>query len=122
MMGGCTYKADLNNLAENYRALPDTKVDVKGVINIKTFSDFVVHTTYRDIFLVINMLDDYAGLLQQNPDNNGYTEYMIKQFLRISDELAEQIGLDKEKMCQKCKKKQDDDAVGKDAFVLAMGK
>lgn len=49
---------------------------------------------------------------------------MIKQFERISNELAEQICLDKEKMYKRCRKKQEKaekDDVGEDAFNILMG-
>lgn len=107
-------------LAENYNMMPENKVNIEGVINTKTLSDFTIQTTYRDIFLIVNMLDDYASLLQQNLKNNGYTDYMINQFLRISKELSEQIGLDKKKMHKRCQKKSDEDNVGEDAFNLVM--
>lgn len=49
--------------------MPETKVKIEGVINIKSYpmSDFVVQSTYRDIFYIINMLDDYVNILTQ-PD------------------------------------------------------
>lgn len=107
-------------LAENYNLMPESKVNIEGVINARTLSDFTIQTTYRDIFLIINMLDDYVNLLQQKFKDNGYTNYMIKQFARISNELSEQIELDKEKMYKKCQKKVNKDDVGEDAFNLLM--
>ena len=90
-------------LEEKSKALPEGTVKIEGVINIKTLSDFTVRSTYRDIFLIINMLDDYVAVLKDSGEEiNQCTKYMISQFERISNELAEQIELDKEKMYRKC--------------------
>lgn len=53
-----------------------------------------------------------------------YTNYMIQQFERISRELSEQIGLDKEKMYKRCRKKieNEKDGVGEEAMILAFHK
>jgi hypothetical protein len=108
-------------LEEKSKALPEGTVKIEGVINIKTFSDFTVRSTYRDIFLIINMLDDYVAVLKDSGEEiNQCTKYMISQFERISNELAEQIELDKEKMYRKCQNKMRDDT-GKDAMILAAG-
>lgn len=104
-------------LAENYELMPDNKVSIEGVINTSTLSDFTVQSTYRDIFLIINMLDDYVSLIKQS-QNNGYVKYMAEQFERISKELSEQICLDKEKMYKRCQKKADENNIGEDAFNL----
>lgn len=109
-------------LAENYNLMPESKVNIEGVINTRTLSDFTIQTTYRDIFLIINILDDYVNLLQQNSENNGYTNYMIEQFARISKELSEQIELDKEKMHKRYHKKVNKDDVGEDALNLLMSR
>ena len=110
-------------LAENYENMPNDKVNVEGVINIVTLTDFTVQSTYRDIFVIINMLDDYVRILtQQRRESDYYTNYMIQQFERISKELSEQIGLDKEKMYKKCQRrtKNEKDNIGEDAMVLAL--
>ena len=110
-------------LAENYENMPNDKVNVEGVINIATLTDFTVQSTYRDIFVIINMLDDYVGILtQQHREFDYYTNYMIQQFDRISKELSEQIGLDKEKIYKKCQRrtKNEKDNVGEDAMILAL--
>lgn len=108
-------------LAENYKLMPDNKVNMEGVINISTLSDFTVRSTYRDIFLIINMLDDYVRMLKR-PENNWYVKHIIEQFERISGELSEQICLDKDKMYKRCQKKADKDNVGEAAFNLLMNK
>lgn len=109
-------------LAKNYQDMADNKVNIEGVINTNTFVDFTVQSTYRDIFLIINMLDDYTRILMENGEPDYYTNYMCKQFERISKELSDQIGLDKEKMYKKCEKraKNESDTVGEDAMVLAL--
>lgn len=109
-------------LTENYKLMLDNKVNIEGVINIDTLSDFTVQSTYRDIFLIINMLDDYVNMIK-HPENSEYVKYMIQQFERISKELSDQICLDKEKMYKRCRKKQakaEKEDVGEDAFNLLM--
>lgn len=109
-------------LEMNHKILSEDTINIDGVINTKTMSDFVVQSTYRDIFLIINMLDDYVQVLKQTgKQRSGYEDYIISQFERISQELAEQIGLDKEKMYKRCQKRtQEKDNVGEDALVLAL--
>lgn len=113
-------------LANAGAVMPKTKVRIEGVINTRSYpmSDFVVQSTYADIFYIINMLDDYVRILTQ-PDRKRdfHTDYMIKQFERISNELSEQICLDKEKMYKRCRKRQEQrDDVGEDALNLLMGR
>lgn len=111
-------------LAENCKDMPESKVNIEGVININKFTDFTVQSTYKDIFLIINMLDDYIKFLTQREKIDHYTNYMIQQFERISRELSEQIGLDKEKMYKRCRKKieSEKDGVGEEAMILAFYK
>ena len=108
-------------LAENSEKMPDKPVEIKGVVDLKRFSDFSIQSTYRDIFLIINMLDDYVVMLKKpEMHRNHYTDYMISQFERISAELSGQIGLDKEKMYKKCQGRiREQDSVGEDAMVLS---
>lgn len=108
-------------LTESYESMPDSKVKIEGVINVDTFTDFAVQSTYRDLFIIINMLDDYVRLLTQDEKHDYYKDYMRRQFERISKELSEQLNLDKEKMYKKCQKKTNErDNVGEDAMVLAL--
>lgn len=108
--------------------MPDAKVKIDGVVNVHSYpiSDFIVQSTYRDIFYIINMLDDYVNMLTQPERKRDFhTDYMIGQFERISRELSEQICLDKEKMYKRCRKRQEKaekDDVGEDAFNLLMGR
>lgn len=106
-------------------SIPERKVKIEGVINTRSYpmSDFKVQSTYRDIFYIINMLDDYVSILTQ-PDRKRdfHTNYMIAQFERISRELSEQISLDKEKMYKRCQKKAEKNDIGEDAFNLLMSK
>lgn len=109
-------------LTDNYASLPEEPVKINGVISTKSekMGDFSVQSTYRDIFLIINMLDDYAVMLRQSEgESSTYTNYMISQFERISRELSEQIELDKEKMYKKCQKRNEEpDDVGEEAIAL----
>lgn len=111
-------------LANTGAAMPETKVKIEGVVNTKSYpmSDFVVQSTYADVFYIINMLDDYVSILT-HPDRKRdfHTDYMIAQFERISSELSEQICLDKEKMYKRCQKKANKDDVGEDTFNLLFG-
>lgn len=110
-------------LEQNGADIPEVGVRIEGVVNTQSYpmSDFAVQSTYMDIFYIINMLDDYVNVLTQ-PDRkrDWHTNYMIGQFERISRELSEQIGLDKEKMYKRCRKRQEQkDDVGEDAMILA---
>ena len=109
-------------LTDNYTSLPEAPVKINGVINTKSekIGDISVQSTYRDIFLIINMLDDYAVMLRQSEgESSTYTNYMISQFERISRELSEQIELDKQKMYKKCQKRNEEpDDVGEEAMAL----
>ena len=106
-------------LAENYEKIPERNLRISGVIDTKTLSDFDIQSTYRDIFLIINMIDDYVRILNIQKEKSSYVDYMISQFERISYELAQQIKLDKEKMYKRCRKKQiNNDSVGEDAMIL----
>lgn len=108
-------------LEENNEKIPENPIEIKGVIDINTFSDFSVQSTYRDIFMIINMLDDYVTILRNSEMHKDYySQYMIRQFERISTELSEQINLDKEKMYRKCRKMVKQDSIGEDAMVLAV--
>lgn len=115
-------------LSSTGAVISETKVKIEGVINTQSYpmSDFVVQSTYKDIFYIINMLDDYVNMLTQpGRKRDFYTDYMIGQFERISRELSEQICLDKEKMYKRCRKRQEKaekDNVGEDAFNLLMGR
>lgn len=102
-------------LAENFNAIPADEVRIEDVVDEKT-----IKSTYRDIFLIINMLDDYAVTLARiKKEKDFYTQYMIGHFERISKELSEQIGLDKEKMYKKCRNRAEKpESVGEDAMVL----
>lgn len=107
-------------LAQNQEHVQEATVEIKDVVNIKArpVCDFEVFSTYRDIFIIINMLDDYVRLLERQEHRGPRTDYMIAQFKRISASLAEQIQFDKEKMYRKCIKKQtEDEGVGEDAFI-----
>lgn len=112
-------------LAEHHSQLPEDRVIIKGIVNIQSFpiSDYIVQSTYKDIFLIINMLDDYVRLLT-DPDkkNNSQTNYMIGEFARISKELAEQIKLDKEKMYKNCQKQNTGNDIGEDSMILSSRK
>lgn len=106
-------------------SIPETKVKIEGVVNTQSYpmSDFVVQSTYADIFYIINMLDDYVIMLTQpNRKRDFHTDYMITQFERISRELSEQIYLDKEKMYKRCQKKAEKNNIGEDAFNLLMSR
>ena len=80
-------------LAQTYETVPQREVDIVECVNTDSYpmTDYKVKSTYRDIFLIINMLDDYVSVLTQ-PDRNRdwYIDYMIGQFERISRELSEQ--------------------------------
>lgn len=110
-------------LAEAWETIPQAEVAIGGIANTEShpMQDYTVKSTYRDIFLVINMLDDYARVLSQpGRKRDFYTDYMIGQFGRISGELSEQICLDKGRMYKKCRERQEQkNDAGEDAMLLA---
>lgn len=108
-------------LEGQYSRMPDRRVTIEGAVNAHSFpmSDYVVQSTYRDIFLIVNMLDDYVSMLTEpGRKNNFYVNHMAGEFARISKELAEQIHLDKEKMYKRCRKKKSDSDAGEDSMIL----
>lgn len=70
----------------------------------------MVNMSYRDLQIIVDVLDDYSKLLQEHIQKNppkGFwakhnKEELVKHTMRISDRLADAIGLDK--TYPKCKK------------------
>ena len=66
--------------------------------------------SYRDLQIIVDVLDDYSKLLQEhiekNPPQNFWAKHnkeeLVKRTMQISDRLADVIGLDKS--YPKCKK------------------
>lgn len=110
-------------LAQNADNIPESTVGINEVVNIQTrpICDYEITSTYRDIFIIINMLDDYVSILEQKENRSFYTNYMIEQFKRISFSLSEQIQLDKEKMYRRCSERLDSGNVGEDALAQIFG-
>lgn len=115
---------NFEELSKKADALPEGIVHFENVVNVLSnpIGNYRVVSSYRDVFLIINMLDDYIKLLEQQQEvsYSFYTDYMLGQFRRISSSLAEQIHLDKDKMYKKCQKRLvgNGDDTGKDAFAL----
>lgn len=112
-------------LSEKVHEVPERPVEIKEVVNLTTMpiSDYEVKSTYTDIFMIINMIDDYIGLLENKDNLSVRTTYMINRFKKISDSLTEQIGLDKEKMWKKVKiKEEHKEEVGEDALTQIFSK
>ena len=63
------------------------------------------YNRYVEVFMIINMIDDYVRLLREQESRSIRCEHMIEKFEGLSRSLAEQINLDKEKMWKKCSKK-----------------
>lgn len=70
----------------------------------------MVNMSYRDLQVIVDVLDDYSRLLQdhmkENPPINFWAKYhkeeLVKRTMQISDRLADAIGLDKTyPKCQK---------------------
>jgi len=106
-------------LAQNIKNIPEKTVEITEVVNVQArpICDYEVKSTYRDIFIIINMLDDYVSLLEQKENRAVHTNYMIEQFKRISLSLSEQIQLDKDKMFKRCNKRLNSENVGEDALT-----
>ena len=89
----------------------------------------MVNMSYRDLQIIVDVLDDYSKLLQEhiqkNPPQNFWAKHnkeeLVKHTMRISDRLADAIGLDKTyPKCKKHLEKQQEarDDVGEDALTL----
>lgn len=111
-------------LAQNADNMPESTVGINEVVNIQArpICDYEITSTYKDIFIIINMLDDYVQLLEQKDNRSTHINYMIEQFKRISSSLSEQIQLDKDKMYKRCNKKVNVENVGEDALTQMFGK
>lgn len=106
-------------LVQNASNLPDSTVKINEVVNVQAspICDYEITSTYRDIFIIINMLDDYVRTWEQAENRNFHTNYMIEQFKRISASLTEQIQLDKDKLYKRWSKRLNSENVGQDAFT-----
>ena len=107
-------------LVEKIENVPTNEVSILEVVNLTAtpVCDYKIVSTYRDIFMIINMIDDYVSVLEQMEEQkNVHSQYMIEQFKRISHSLTEQIQLDKEKMYKKCHSKKQDEPIGEDSFT-----
>ena len=89
----------------------------------------MVNMSYRDLQIIVDVLDDYSKLLQEhiqkNPPQTFWAKHskeeLVKHTMRISDRLADAIGLDKTyPKCKKHLEKQQEarDDVGEDALTL----
>lgn len=111
----------MDYLAEQIQNMPNSVVEIKEVVNLQSvpISDYEIKSTYTDIFMIINMIDDYVRLLKSHDNITPRTNYMIQRFEKISESFAEQIELDKEKMWKRCKAKQqrEDESAGEDALI-----
>jgi len=115
----------MDYLAEQIQNMPNSVVEIKEVVNLRSvpIRDYEIKSTYTDIFMIINMIDDYVSLLKSHDNITPRAGYMIQRFEKISESLASQIELDKEKMWKKCRKMQKDDAnAGEDALTQLFGK
>ena len=90
----------------------------------------MVNMSYRDLQIIVDVLDDYSKLLQEhiqkNPPQNSWAKHNKEELeigsMQISDRLADAIGLDKTyPKCKKHLEKQQEtrDDVGEDALTLA---
>lgn len=104
----------------------EKQVMIEKAINLKLMCDYVVSCSYGDIVLIIGMLHDYVGQLDEVKGSDiTYRAYYRNKFLSIADRLAGQIGYDYDAAVEKCKKKhdkEDKDDVGEEAMVLAYKK
>lgn len=93
---------ELKKLASLHENGSQSEVNIEGCWSVKDRKDYTVKSTYRDMFLIINMLDDYVKMLTapglEGRRNEPYYCYMVEQFKRISESLSSQLEIDKEKM------------------------
>ncbi len=101
-------------------------------LNMSTFKDATIRSCYGDLFIICNALDDYASQIDKfriENDLEGLAEanylYHADRCKKISNKIADQIGYDKIKTLEKCRKKyqkEDTSDIGEDALVLAIKK
>lgn len=119
-------ETQMKTLAAQHKSESQATVNIDGCWTGKGNTFYSIQSNYRDIFLIINMLDDYVKLLtaEEKKDllDKPYYCYMVEQFKRISESLSSQIELDKEKMYKRCQKRTTSDGIGEDAFVQLMKK
>lgn len=89
-----------------------------------------VHACYGDIIIIINVMADYAGLLDDyrmmypeklDAFQTATYEYQANRCRKIQKSLERQMGYDRDKVFEKCQKRrarQSDDDVGEEALVL----
>lgn len=96
--------------------------------------DYQIHAvnmSYRDLQMIVDVLHEYSGLLQEhmreNPPKNFWAKHnkeeLVRKTMEVSDRLADAIGLDKTyPKCQKWLEKQGEnrDDVGGEALTLAL--
>lgn len=91
----------------------------------------MVNMCYRDLQIIVDVLDDYSKLLQkhmeENPPKNFWAKYhkeeLVKRTMQISDCLADAINLDKTyPKCQKFldRRQREQNDVGEEALTLSL--
>ena len=91
----------------------------------------MVNMCYRDLQIIVDVLDDYSKLLQkhmeENPPKNFWAKYhkeeLVKRTMQISDCLADAINLDKTyPKCQKFldRRQREQKDVGEEALTLSL--
>lgn len=105
---------------------------ILSYVDVRDCKTHAVSMCYRDLKIIVDVLEEYARQLQEqmekNPPQNfwakSYTEEVAKRTMRISDRLADAIGLDK--TYPKCKKflekQKSQNDIGEDALTLAISR
>lgn len=100
------------------------KVMIEKAINLRLMCDYVVSCSYGDIVLIICMLHDYVKMLDEVRSDIEYRVYYRDRFLKMSEQMAEQIEYDYEKQMKKCLKKMEsiekDSDIGEEAMALTV--
>lgn len=111
---------------------PEELVSIEGVINVKSMpiSHYKVNLAYGDLKLIVAILRDYVKgcdklkELGKLPCNEiEYDVYYRNKFMKIAENISEQIEYDYDAQLQKCLKKLnkvDNSDIGEDALALAM--
>lgn len=111
------------------KEIPDLDMELSiSFIEMKALSEQNIKSCWGDLFVICNALDDYASQIDKYVKDNelvGMTEfnytYHADRCRKISDKIADQIGYDKVKTLEKCKKKQVSDSdIGEEALVLSV--
>lgn len=115
----------LHEVEEEMSKEEQKRVMIEKAINLKLMCDYVVSCSYLDIVLMICMLRDYVQMVDEiRADDIQWSAYYRDKFLKMADQLSEQIEYDYDAAKEKCLAKHHKEVgtgdIGEDAMTLAV--